>query len=255
MSTVQQGLSINRLVSGYPGIDVVREVDLEVRPGEVVTVFGANGAGKSTLLNTIMGVVDRRAGTIDVDGRPLPAKPREATKRGVAIVPQGRRVFARRTVADNLLIGGWVTRASRTVLAQRREASFERFPALRRRADQPAGSLSGGEAQMLAIGMALMAEPSLLLLDEPSLGLAPVVVDSVLSEVRALADDGMGVLLVEQVVNKALRVSDRGAVLKAGRIVKTGTADELRQDDDIAAAYLGAGSPRRDADGSLREGI
>ncbi len=233
------GLRVRGVTSGYPGVVVLNDVDLEVKPGEVVTIFGANGAGKSTLLGTIMGVVERHAGEIDLDGSPLRPRVREVTRRGVAIVPQGRRAFSRRTVADNLLIGGWVTRARRSELVERREEAYERFPSLRRRADQAAGSLSGGEAQMLAIGMAMMAKPSLLLLDEPSLGLAPVVVDTVLREIRSLADSGVGVLLVEQVVNKALQVADRGAVLKAGRIVTSGTADELRRDADVAAAYLG----------------
>ncbi|WP_379567519.1 ABC transporter ATP-binding protein [Pseudonocardia lutea] len=231
-------LRIEGLRAGYGGAEILHGIDLEVPAGSVAALVGANGAGKSTLLAAVLGTVPRTAGRVLLGGEPLPAGVRAATSRGIAIVPEGRRVFARRTVRDNLLVGAWGRRDRAGVRADL-ESTYARFPALERRGGQPAGALSGGEAQMLAIGMALMSRPRVLLLDEPSLGLAPVVVDAVLAEVRALADDGMTVLLVEQVVRKALRVADRGHVLRLGEIVVEGAAADLVDDVAVTQAYLG----------------
>jgi branched-chain amino acid transport system ATP-binding protein len=232
------GLVVRGLRAGYRGVDVLHGVGLDVPSGTVVTVVGANGAGKSTLLAAVLGLVTRSAGTVTFDGEPLDGGLRATVRRGVAVVPEGRRVFARRTVSDNLLLGAWGRRDRAGVRADL-EAVYGRFPVLADRRAQPAGALSGGEAQMLAIGMALMSRPRLLLLDEPSLGLAPLVVDAVLREVRTLADDGMTVLLVEQVVRKALRVADHAYVMRLGEIALHGPALELVDDPAVAQAYLG----------------
>lgn len=234
-----RSLTVRGLVAGYPGVEVLHGVDLEVRAGQLTALIGANGAGKSTLLGSVMGTVGIKSGTIEFAGERLGGRVRRAVDAKVALVPQGRRIFARRTVADNLLIGGWTAEVGKAELAARQQEMYARFPILGERSEQPAGSLSGGEAQMLAIGMALMPAPRLLLLDEPSLGLAPIVVDRVMAEVRELADQGMAVLIVEQVVHKVLKVADHGYVLQAGRVVADGPAAELRANAAIADAYLG----------------
>jgi branched-chain amino acid transport system ATP-binding protein len=232
------GLRIEGLRAGYGGAEILHGIDMEVPAGSIAALVGANGAGKSTLLAAVLGVVPRTAGRVLLDGEALAPGVRAATSRGIAIVPEGRRVFAGRSVQDNLLLGAWVRRDRAEVRADL-DGMCTRFPALAERRGQPAGALSGGEAQMLAIGMALMSRPRVLLLDEPSLGLAPVVVDAVLAEVRSLADGGMAVLLVEQVVRKALGVADRGHVLRLGEIVVEGAAADLIDNAAVTAAYLG----------------
>jgi branched-chain amino acid transport system ATP-binding protein len=219
-------------------MEVVHDVGLEVGRGEVVVVIGANGAGKTTTLKALAGLVPKRGvvrfGSDDVHARP----PHWMARHGVALVPEGRMVFADQTVLDNLRLGAY-GRRDRDVGADI-GAQLDRFPILRERQRQPAGTLSGGEQQMLAIARALMARPRLLLLDEPSLGLAPRLVTEVFAALARLRDEGLTLLLVEQMAEAALEIADRGYVLEQGRIVLSGTADSLRRDERVARAYLGA---------------
>ncbi len=215
------------------------EVDLDVGDGEIVSVIGPNGAGKSTLVMAIAGVLRTICGRIAVDGADLAAvAPHQVCAHGVAIVPEGRRVFAHLSVRENLLLGAYrpgARPAHRDTLAR-----VERlFPVLADRSHQYAMNLSGGEQQMLAIGRALMARPRLLLMDEPSLGLAPVVIDEVFSAIEAIRDEGVSVLLVEQDVERALAISGRGYLLSEGRIVTAGTSEELHADAQVRQSVLG----------------
>ena len=233
-------LTIAGISAGYGAADVLHGVDLTLEPGLLTVLLGPNGAGKSTLLRCVMGLLKLSGGRTDLDGKRLDGSSAAAIARsGVALVPEGRRLFGPEPIADNLLLGGWVRGRSRSELDADREAMYERFPVLGARRKQPAASLSGGEAQMLAIAMALMARPRVLLLDEPSLGLAPRLVAEVMELTADLARQGVTVLLVEQMVNQALTVADRVAVLGRGRIVAAGTPDEVRADDTVAATYLG----------------
>lgn len=223
-----EGMSVS-----YGNVPVLHGVDLEVAAGEVVALVGANGSGRSTLLRAVSGLLRPTAGRVLLDGAPLTGLPApRVLARGVAHVPQGRRVFARMSVRDNLLVGGHRTGA----------AALDRvhalFPVLGERADQLAGTLSGGEQQQLAVGRALMAEPRVLLLDEPTTGLAPPVVAVLLAAVRGLRDAGVAVLLVDQ-AGPALLAADRGVVLAAGRVVLRGTAAELLADHGVRRAHLG----------------
>lgn len=234
-----EGLRIEGLSAGYNGVDVLHGIDVDLPAGDVAAFIGANGAGKSTLLGVVAGMVKPSAGTITWNGEPLGLDPGRSARAGVAIVPEGRRVFASRTIADNLQIGGWLRRRDKAGMRADLAATYERFPILGDRRNQLAGALSGGEAQMLAIGMALMARPTLLLLDEPSLGLAPLIVDRVMAEVTRLSDEGITVLLVEQIVHKALAVADQGFLLGLGRVVASGPAATLAKNPAVSAAYLG----------------
>ncbi len=240
-------LRILNLEAGYGKLRVLKGVSLHVNPGEIVTLVGPNGAGKTTLLLTITGVVPARAGVIRLEGREIQSLPPESIVcLGCALVPEGRQVFGPLTVWENLQLGAY-----RRLRARRRpggpeadvrgdvERIYELFPVLRSRQSQLAGTLSGGEQQMLALGRALMARPRLLLLDEPSLGLAPLLVADLLSKVASLRDGGMSVLLVEQNVRSALRIADRGYVLETGSIVLEGGARELLENRDVQRAYLG----------------
>ncbi|MGE3619362.1 MAG: ABC transporter ATP-binding protein [Acidimicrobiia bacterium] len=234
-------LSVTDLVTGYGRVPVVHGVDLHVDEGELVTVIGSNGAGKSTLLRTISGINATMGGRITFDGVDITKKgPAAVAALGIAHVPENRRVFPKHPVFENLRLGAYVRRRDRSGIAEDTERMFEQFPILRERRDAPAGTLSGGEQQMLAIAMALMARPRLLMLDEPSLGLAPIIVDRVYAEVKALHESGTTILLVEQIANIALKVADRGMVLQLGRMTLEGTAAELRRDESVRAAYLGA---------------
>ena len=231
-------LSVENLKSGYGRIEALHGVSLTVAAGEIVTLVGANGAGKTTLLRAISGVQPITAGRILFEGRPIERLPGHArVALGMAQVPEGRQLFAPLSVEDNLKLGAWTRRDAdrETELAQ----VYALFPMLASRRHAAAGTLSGGQQQMLAIGRALMAKPRLLLLDEPSMGLAPMLVDQILGVVAGLKRTGLTVLLVEQNARAALAIADRGYVVETGRIAASGSAAELLADDRVQAAYLG----------------
>jgi branched-chain amino acid transport system ATP-binding protein len=230
-------LSVKNLVSGYGAIQVLHGISLDVARGEIVTLIGANGAGKTTLMQAITGVQPSQ-GTIRLNREPIERVPAHLrVARGISLVPEGRQLFAPLSVADNLRLGAW-SRASPTGGAAL-ERVFALFPMLRELLHLPAAALSGGQQQMLAIGRALMAEPQLLLLDEPSMGLAPNLVDQVLAAITALKASGLTVLLVEQNAQAALSIADRAYVLETGRIALAGNAAEIRSDARVREAYLG----------------
>jgi branched-chain amino acid transport system ATP-binding protein len=233
-------LKLNSVRMAYGAIEAVKGVDLEVRAGEVVTIIGANGAGKSTLLKGIAGLERVAGGRILFDGKDctdVPAHRRVGL--GVALSPEGRGVFPDQTVRDNLLLGAYTRGAKDPRVQQALQQQFKRFPRLKEREHQMAGTLSGGEQQMLAIGRALMSEPRLLLLDEPSLGLAPLIIAEIFRTIRQLRESGLTILLVEQMANQALAVADRAHVLETGRITAQGSGRELLNDPKVRAAYLG----------------
>jgi branched-chain amino acid transport system ATP-binding protein len=232
-------LALSGVTAGYGPIAAIRGLSLEVREGEVVTLLGANGAGKTTTIRAITGLVRPSGGRVslagdDVTGRP----PAEMAARGVAVVPEGRQVFAELTVDDNLRVGAYCVRDRRTV-EQRRKEMLGLFPVLEQRLRQRAGTLSGGEQQMLALGRALMRGPRLLLLDEPSMGLAPLVVSHVYETLAGIAATGVTTLLVEQNARMALRIASRGYVIANGVIVDEGSATALSASPAITEAYLG----------------
>ena len=231
-------LEVERLTAGYGLTPVLFEVDLELAPGELVALIGANGAGKSTLLGALSGLVRVSSGTVRLSGRNLTgSRPEMTVASGMVHVPQGRRLFSTMTVERNLLLGAY-RRHDRQV-SDDLERILGYFPALRDKLGREAGTLSGGEQQMVAIGRGLMARPTLLMIDEPSLGLAPNIVDRVMEIVKTINTDGTAVLLVEQDVVLALDIADRGYVLENGRIAMTGPAAELRRDPAVRKAYLG----------------
>jgi branched-chain amino acid transport system ATP-binding protein len=234
-------LLVEGLVVRYGPITAVRAVSLSVRRGEIIALLGANGAGKSSLLNAVAGLVPVAGGRIlfrDEVVHGLP--PERIVARGLGLTPEGRRVFPRLSVDVNLRLGA-ATQRDREKLRATRDRVLELFPVLAQRLGQDAGTLSGGEQQMLAIGRSLMANPSLLMLDEPSLGLAPLIVDRIFDLIVRLRDEGTTVLLVEQNVDRALRIADRAYILKSGALEAEGPADELRRSADIERAYLGIG--------------
>jgi branched-chain amino acid transport system ATP-binding protein len=235
-------LAVEGLRVSYGPVAAVRGVSLAVRAGEVVALLGANGAGKSTLLRTISGLIRPRAGRVHLAGRAIDRlAPTRIVRLGIAHAPEGRRVFGSLSVADNLRLGA-AARRERAGLAEERERLLDLFPILRERLHQAAGTLSGGEQQMLALARALMAKPRLLLLDEPSLGLAPLMVRAIFGTLAGLKRDGVTMLLVEQNVAAALELADRAYVLRTGEIRLEGAAAELRADPErIAHAYLGTG--------------
>lgn len=231
-------LSVSDLHVSYGAIKAVRGVSFDIDEGEIVTLIGANGAGKSTTLNTIAGLIRPDSGTVEFAGESLAGvKAHNVLKRGLALCPEGRRVFTQMTVAENLEMGGY----TRTDAENREtlERVYAHFPRLKERRSQVAGTLSGGEQQMLAMGRALMSKPRLLMLDEPSMGLAPILVEEIFSIVRQLNEAGTTILLVEQNANMALSIADRAYVLEIGTIKKSGTGAELLVDDDVRKAYLG----------------
>jgi branched-chain amino acid transport system ATP-binding protein len=233
-------LAVEGVSAAYGAVQALRDVSIEVAQGEIVTLVGANGAGKSTLLMTICGDPRARAGRVMLEGRDITALPtHEIMRLGIAQVPEGRRVFPRMTVMETLLMGAQVAgHDPAPLLAQ----VFDLFPRLRERQAQRGGTLSGGEQQMLAIGRAMMAKPRLLLLDEPSLGLAPLIVRQIFAAIRDLNEkEGLTVLLVEQNANQALRLAHRGYVLVNGRITLRGTGRELLDMPEVRDAYLGGG--------------
>jgi branched-chain amino acid transport system ATP-binding protein len=236
-------LRLRNVDAGYGKLAVLRRVSLHVSKGEIVTIVGANGAGKTTLLETVAGLVRARGGEIAFDGERVGRLATERiVARGCSLVPEGRQVFATMPVRENLLLGAHVqyARGRRLEVAEDLERVYGLFPILRERAAQLAGTLSGGEQQMLAIGRALMARPKLMMLDEPSMGLAPLVVKGIFAILRRVRDAGTTVLLVEQNARSALRIADRGYVLETGRIVLQGTAEELLANRDVQRAYLGS---------------
>ena len=244
-------LRIRNLDVAYGPVTVLRRISLHVNPGEVVAIVGANGAGKTTLLKAVSGLVRPRAGEIALKGREVS---RESPERIVALgcshVPEGRQVFASMTVQENLLMGAHVQlrRGRKDEVKADQERVFRLFPVLEKRQRQFAGTLSGGEQQMLAMGRALMARPALLMLDEPSMGLAPLVMKDIFAIVSRISAEGSTVLLVEQNARGALKIAHRGYVLETGRIVLSGTAEELLANRDVQRAYLGreaAAEPER----------
>ena len=238
-------LSVRNLEAGYGPLKVLRKVSLHVSAGEIVTLIGANGAGKSTLLRSLAGLLTPSGGDVLLDGDPIRGLPAERiVDRGIALVPEGRQVFAAMSVRENLLLGGYVAaRRGRGGEGAARALSQvqELFPVLRDRDSQLAGTLSGGEQQMLAMGRALMTDPRLLMMDEPSMGLAPLVVRDIFGVVKRLREEGRTVLLVEQNARAALRVADRGYVIETGRLVLEGEAGFLLNDREVQRAYLGKG--------------
>ena len=229
-------LSVRGLSAGYGRIRVLDGIDLEVPAGRLTAVVGPNGAGKTTLLKALSGLIPR-AGDVRLDGVPLPPDPAAVVARGLGHVPEGRHLFPQMTVHENLELGGW--RVPRGERAARISRVVSLFPTLGERRGQLAGSMSGGEQQMLAIGRALMAGPRLLMLDEPSLGLAPRLVDALLAVVTRLHDEGVTVLLVEQHVAKALSLAEHAYVVERGRVVLSGDARAVLDSDQVRAAYLG----------------
>jgi len=234
-------LRLNSVNVSYGAIQAVRGVSIEVPKGEVVTIIGANGAGKSTLLKSIVGLEPVTNGQVFLDGQDITSTPaHRRTGMGVALSPEGRGVFSDQSVRDNLLLGAYSKRANAAQTEQKIEHFFGLFPRLRERQEQAAGTMSGGEQQMLAIARALMSEPKLLLLDEPSLGLAPLIIKDIFNTIRTLRETGLTILLVEQMANQALAVADHAYVLETGRITHQGKGSDLLNDPKVRAAYLGA---------------
>jgi branched-chain amino acid transport system ATP-binding protein len=230
-------LSVETLRSGYGRIEALHGVSLEVAAGEIVTLVGANGAGKTTLLRAISGVQPILSGRICFDGRWIEhTPPHQRVALGIAQVPEGRQLFAPLSVEDNLKLGAW---SRRTIQSDDLHRVYDLFPMLAELRHAIAGALSGGQQQLLAIGRALMANPRLLLLDEPSMGLAPILVDQILNVILQLKREGLTLLLVEQNAVAALGIADRGYVLETGRISTSGTAADIKKDDRIRQAYLG----------------
>lgn len=243
-------LRIRNLESGYGSLKVLRHISIHVSTGEIVTIIGANGAGKTTLLKTIAGLIRPQAGEISFEKKEIARlSPEKIVFLGCSLVPEGRQVFAPMTVRENLLLGGYVQyrRNGRHEVEKDLERIFGLFPRLREREAQLAGTLSGGEQQMLAIGRSLMARPKLIMMDEPSMGLAPLIVKDIFSIVRKLREEGNTVLLVEQNAKAALGIADRGYVLETGRIILEENAEDLLSNKDVQRAYLG-----RDLDAEIK---
>ena len=231
-------LSLNQVSAHYGKIQALHNVTLHIDKGEIVTLIGANGAGKTTLLGTLCGEPRASSGRIRFEGRDITDWQTAQIMRGaIAIVPEGRRVFSRMTVEENLAMGGFF--AAKDQFQQRLARVYTLFPRLKEREAQRAGTMSGGEQQMLAIGRALMSQPKLLLLDEPSLGLAPIIIQQIFDTIQQLREEGMTIFLVEQNANQALKLADRGYVLENGRIVMQDSGAELLANPDVRKAYLG----------------
>ncbi len=235
-------LKIRNLEAGYGKLTVIHKISMHVSPGEIVTIIGGNGTGKSTLLKTIAGLVKARSGEVIFDQRDIMGmSPEEIVFLGCSLVPEGRQIFSTMTVRENLLLGGYVQvrRRERAKAESDMERVYELFPLLLERQNQLAGTLSGGEQQMLAIGRSLMARPKLIMMDEPSMGLAPIIVRSIFRVIERLRDEGNTVLLVEQNARSALKIANRGYVIESGRIMLQGPAEDLMLNKDIQRAYLG----------------
>ena len=232
-------LLINDIDVFYGNIQALKGISLEVKEGEIVTLIGANGAGKSTLLKTISGLLKPKRGSIEYLGTTIAGKPAQSiVKAGISHVPEGRRVFSNMTVEENLELGAYL-RNDREAIKKDLNHVFELFPRLLERRKQLSGTLSGGEQQMLAMGRALMAKPKLIVMDEPSMGLAPLMVKNIFNIIEMVNKEGVTVLLVEQNAHMALSVAHRAYVLETGKIVLTGSAKELQESDEVRAAYLG----------------
>ena len=233
-------LKIENLHVSYGGIRALQGVSLEVPDGKIVTLIGANGAGKSTTLRTISGLVKADSGSISYDGQELLGMPiNKILEKGIALVPEGRRVFTNLSVLENLKIGAYL-RNDKAQIEKDLEWVYDLFPRLKERSWQMAGTLSGGEQQMLAVARALMSKPKVIMMDEPSLGLAPLVVKGIFDIIRQINDQGVTVLLIEQNANMALKTADFAYVLETGRITLTGTGKELLVNEDVKKAYLGS---------------
>jgi len=235
-------LKIRNLESGYGKLRVLKGISLHVSPGEIVIIIGANGAGKTTLLKTVSGVLKARGGTVHFEDRSIgSASMEEIVGRGCVLVPEGRQLFSTLSIKDNLTLGAYLIARTgkRREVKQRLEEIYELFPVLYERQDQLAGTLSGGEQQMVAIGRALMTGPRLIMMDEPSMGLAPLIVEKIFTTIAALPKLGKTVLLVEQNARASLDIADRGYVLETGQIVLSGTSQELLDNHDVQRAYLG----------------
>jgi branched-chain amino acid transport system ATP-binding protein len=234
-------LKVRNLEAGYGKLRVLKRISMHVDPGEIVTIIGANGAGKTTLLHTITGLVKVGSGEILFRDRDLRRiAPEKIVASGCSLVPEGRQVFSTMTVQENLILGGYVlAKKDKGGIDQEIARVYELFPVLKERARQLAGTLSGGEQQMLAMGRALMARPSLIMMDEPSTGLAPLIVKSIFKVIMQLREEGNTVLLVEQNAKAALGIADRGYVLETGKIILQGAAEDLLQNRDVQRAYLG----------------
>jgi len=232
-------LSVSNINVFYGNIHALHDISFDVNEGEIVTLIGANGAGKSTVLKTVSGLLRCKSGSISfLDSNIGSVAPHNIVKRRLAHVPEGRRVFLRMSVQQNLEMGSFIQKGGSAVQGQLEDV-FTRFPRLKERRKQLAGTLSGGEQQMLAIGRALMSSPKLLMLDEPSMGLAPILVEQIFEIIKELNETGVTILLVEQNANMALSVADRGYVLETGKIVASATAAELLEDAAVKKAYLG----------------
>lgn len=231
-------LKITDLTAGYGGIKALKGITMEVNEGEIVAVLGANGAGKSTLLKCISSVMKPTGGTIEFLGNPIPKRPYDVVESGLVHVPEGRQIFSKLTVMENLKVGCGLRKDTKGI-QEDFDRVFELFPRLKEREKQYGGLLSGGEQQMLAVGRGIMARPKLMMLDEPSLGLAPIIVNQIFEIIKEINEQGTSILLVEQNAKKALKICDRAYVLNVGNVMKTGTRDELLADETLTSAYLG----------------
>ena len=231
-------LKVDNIDVYYGAIHAIRNVSFEVSEGEIVTLIGANGAGKSTILKTVSGILTPKSGTVTFMDKKLNGTPSYmVTRMGLSHVPEGRRIFQQLSVEENLEMGGFTR--NKDEIPALIEHVYDKFPRLRERHTQIAGTLSGGEQQMLAIGRALMSKPHLMMLDEPSMGLAPILVEQIFEIIKELNESGVTILLVEQNANMALKIADRGYVLESGKIVLSGTGEELMASDAVRKAYLG----------------
>lgn len=228
-------LKIENLTFSYGKIQALNGVNFDVQQGEILSIVGANGAGKSTLMKCIAGLLKAQNGQILYEGQKLPKSASAVVEKGVALVPEGRWIFPNLTVEENLLMGAYLVKNQRAGL----EKAYDMFPRLKERRTQRAGTMSGGEQQMLAIARGLMSDPKVLLLDEPSLGLAPLVVNEVINYIEEINQQGVTILLVEQNARKALKIAHHACVMEQGKIVRYGTGDEIAKDEGVVAAYLG----------------
>lgn len=236
-------LNVKSVHTYYGSIHALKGVSLHVRPGETVALIGANGAGKSTLVNTICGMVKSQRGSVEFQGGSIHGlSPEDIVRQGIALVPEGRQIFSTLSVEANLQMGGFIHRHNSRQVAEDMERMYARFPILEQRRQQLAGTLSGGEQQMLAISRALMSRPKLLVLDEPSMGLAPLVIKEIFNIIRELREEGRTILLIEQNARAALHVSDRGYVLETGKVVLQGEGAMLLEHREVKRAYLGKGA-------------
>lgn len=234
-------LKLDKVNTFYEKVHALKGVSLEVKEGEVVALLGSNGAGKSTILKTISGLISPKSGIIEFQGKSIVGTPPyQIAENGVVLIPEGRKIFGGLTVKENLELGGYIIRKKKAVLNDRITQAFDSFPRLKERQSQLAGTLSGGEQQMLAISRGLMANPKLLMLDEPSMGLAPVIVEDIMRIISEINEQGTTILLIEQNARAALNLAKRGYIIETGEIVLHDSAVKLRDDDNVIKAYLGA---------------